>query len=1259
MATGIAKPSRRTSSGDGAGERVIHSQLRRAGWHVKWVEAGRHLLTLLIGKLIFFLAAALIDHWILPLGWFGRWLLCLVFVGGSGWFLITRIGPLLVRAVNPTYSARAIEEAQPSLKNSLVNFLLLKQDNASVKEAVLEAMEHRAASDIATVEVESAIDRTPLIRMGYVLCGVLAVVAFYKIASPKDPFQTVARVVAPWSDIARPSRVLIRNVQPGHTWVYLGSQVEVTADIQGMRGNDEVKLVYTTADGQVVNRVVTMKNTAGGSRYTGILPAEDKADSSARGPVGLQQGVQYHVEAGDAISPIYEIRVRMKPTIAVEKAELHFPAYMQKPPQSQETGEIKAIEGTRVTIHARANQPIKTAMLEFEPKPGRRTETLPLQVDGQNAVGTFTLQLKPDRVTPWRESYQVRFTNEQGEMSEHPVLHRIEVTPDLPPEVEILSPRSRKVDLPADSRLTIEVRGVDPDFALFDLHVVGKVAEGQIFRKGLLPPNEIVSQATGKFEFVPAEYNLQPGTIVTYQGVAVDNRRDPLTGQPQPGRAETAEYTIHITPPRTAKAGDQQPQRPNDPKDPAAQPNEPNNPPPMDKPGEKREPMRGDQKPMPGENPPNEANPQQQDQQPGDANQPMQRPQQDPMQGGQNNNGSPSSGQNSNGMGESSPGSGNQAQPGQGTGGQNQNNQSGDNQSGNDPNGGQDGSAGGSQSGGPSQPGGQNAPGNPNGGGGQDQPSGDASGGPGDPTGKAGGDDAQPGSGKPLHDGEKFEKLLEKLQKELQEKKRREGARNPQSGQEQPGGASGQPNQNQPGGNSQQSKPAGGKPASAQPSSGKSGDDEVSDELLKELEQMVKEQRAREGQGGKDPKPNETAQNNPPQGEQNGDAGAKPQPNSSQPMGAGNQPNGQGSKPGDQRGPQNGAGQKPNDNPGGEPQGQQGNPEGREPSSQQGDEKKPGAGDKSDPGAGQQSNDPHGSGQGQDQNQNIKKDMKPDGGNTPQSSDPGSNSTSKKQSDSKGGQGGDQSGGGQQGGGQSSGQQGNDSPGGSSAADQGAGAAQEKGQGETGNQAGQGSEAPGKTGASGQKPGEGSASKPDQQGTESGQGQGGQQPGAKPGEKPQPGQSSGSKPGPGAPAGGGAGGDVTGKSVTNKSADAADEANLEYARKVTDLVLERLRDQEHNPDPELARQMNLTPEELQEFTRRWNQLRKEAETDPAKAREFEEALRSLGLKDPKNRRRSGGAVSDKQRDLRDTGGRTLAPSKYREQFDQFRKSTGR
>ena len=1315
MATGIAKPTTLTTPSDESRERIIHSQLRRAGQHVKWVEAGSQLLTLLIGSLLFFLIAALVDHWVISLGSFGRWVLCLAFVGGSSWFVVTRILPLFIRRVNPTYSARAIEEAQPTLKNSLINFLLLKQDHSGVKESVIDAMEQRAASDIATVEVDTAIDRAPLIRMGYVLCGVMALVALYKIASPKDPFQTVARVVAPWSDISRPSRVIIREVQPGHASVYLGSQVEVIADVQGLRGNDEVKLIYTSADGQVHDRVVIMKNTAGGSRYTASLPAEDKVESSSqRGASGLQQGVQYHVEAGDAISSIFEIRVRMKPTIAVEKAELNFPAYTQKAPQTQATGEIKALEGTRVTIHARANQPIKTAVLEFEPKPGRQNDTIALQVDGQNAVGTFTLQLKPDRVTPWRESYQIRFTNEQGEVSEQPVLHRIEVTPDLPPEVEILSPRLQKVDLPADSRMTIEVRGVDPDFALFDLFVAGKVTGGQIFRKSLLPPNEIRSQATGKFEFVPAEYDLKPGTIVTYQGVAIDNRRDPLTGQPQPGRAETAEYTIQITAPRT--------QRPNDPNQQQRQPNDPaaqqnpsnNNPPPMQKPGEKPQPMPGE-KPMPGEQqPPMPGEQEKSEQKPGEPNQPMQpKPQQDPMSGSQNS-GNPSSGQSGSGQGQSSPGSGNQAQPGQGSGSQNSNNsqqsekppmpgenpgnsgqsgsqnQPGQNQPGqnSDPNGsGQSGSPTGSQNSGQSQPGSQNTPGN-QGGSGQDQPEGDTSGGPGDPTGKAGGNNAQPGN-KPQHDGEKFEKFLENLKEERrqQREKERPGSGNNQPGQEQSGNSPDQPqtNQDQPGNNSQQNP--GGKPHSAQPGAGKPGENQNTDQMIKDLEQMLKEKRAQEGQSGQEPKPNETAQGNPqpgepkageqpgaqqpqPMGQQPGNSGAKPQPNgnqppkgaqpnSTQPMGAGNQPMGEQPKPGEQGGPQNGAGQKPNENTkGGEPKGTPRNTEGKDPSAKQGEQKKPGAGDTSDPGAGQQSKDPGGSGQGQDQNKNTKKEMKPDQGGASKSGEPGSNSTSKKQSDSKGSDGGDLSGGGKDGGGQSSGQQGNDAPGGSSAADEGAGAAKEQGKGETGNKAGQGQEATGKTGASGNKPGAGSATKPDQKGTESGKGQGGKEPGSKPGDKPQPGQASGEKPGQGTPAGGGSGGDISTAGIKNSSADAADEANLDYTRKVTDLVLERLRDQEHNPDPELAKRANLTPQELQEFARRWSQLKKDAETDPNKARELDEALRSLGLKDPQNRRRAGASSNDKQRDLRDAGGRTQAPSKYREQFDQFRKSSG-
>ena len=54
-------------------------------------------------------------------------------------------------------------------------------------------------------------------------------------------------------------------------------------------------------------------------------------------------------------------------------------------------------------------------------------------------------------------------------------------------------------------------------------------------------------------------------------------------------------------------------------------------------------------------------------------------------------------------------------------------------------------------------------------------------------------------------------------------------------------------------------------------------------------------------------------------------------------------------------------------------------------------------------------------------------------------------------------------------------------------------------------------------------------------------------------------------------------------------------------------------------------------------------------------RELDEALRSLGLRDPANRKRAGGAASDNQRDLRDAATAARRRAKYRDLFDAFRK----
>jgi hypothetical protein len=166
------------------------------------------------------------------------------------------------------------------------------------------------------------------------------------------------------------------------------------------------------------------------------------------------------------------------------------------------------------------------------------------------------------------------------------------------------------------------------------------------------------------------------------------------------------------------------------------------------------------------------------------------------------------------------------------------------------------------------------------------------------------------------------------------------------------------------------------------------------------------------------------------------------------------------------------------------------------------------------------------------------------------------------------------------------------------------------------------------------------------------------------GDKPEnpegdPGNEPGSKPGGRVVTGGGDGNRPVTEYGDIPEADPADAANLEYARKATDLALQKLKDQEHNPDPDLLDKLGWTKEDLAEFLNRWEKLKQTADKTPDGKRELDEALRSLGLRDPKLRKRTGGATSDNQRDLLDSGSRSSPPAKYRDLFDAYRKGATR
>lgn len=1272
---------------------LIEQRLARSRWQLRLVDAISALMSLAAAVLGFLLLFAVVDHWGGDLGVAGRWVAWCGLVFGSLAFGTWLLAPALFRRINPVYLAQAIEQGTPSLKNSLINFLLFREHRTEIREAVYDALRERAALDLDHVPAEQAVDRANVIRIGYLLAAVMAIGAVYTVLSPKSLFRSAARLAAPWADLARPSIVQVEDVQPGDATVFFGQRVDVSCLVRSNGADVPVTLYLSTADGQIVDRAVSLEPDTARLRFSTKLPPGDD---------GLQQDVLYRIEAGDCVTTTYRLTVLPAPTIFVERLEYRPLRYTKLPPRSAEhEADIKGLEGTRVTVHAVANQPIRSAYVEFDTgrgtsgTPGRSSETrtTAMIVDGQKARLTFPLELTDDRRTPQYASYQVRFVTEQGQRSTSPTFHRIEVTPDLAPEVEILSPRESVVQVAENGRLPIEMRALDPDFGLRRVTLRAHRAEGTPGAAAL--ETKLFDDPTGAgrlgqhvatYPFEPQRLRLRAGDKVAYSVTAEDNRTT-ATDAPAPNVTKTRDYYIEITAAKTA--GDGQPSGRSG--DTPAGPNA------SRRPGEAASGAEGNpSKPTKPENAnANSANAQ-------NSNTPN-----SPNNSGSNasnsntSNGGTSGSNSQNGQRSPSEGakSGENSKNGSNTGTTGGEKNAGENSTGSKT--GSENSGGQSQKNGPSSgseaqsgrsdqsnqsdrsdqsgssAGQQNASGQQNATG-QQSPSGQQN------------SSGQQGNRDSLHDGEALERILEHMKKSgnsgeqsgagsQSQSPQQSNQNSPPSGgsagqQNSPSNSGSKPQGDSSSGSSSQQKPSGAQQSSESPSPSAGGNNA---------------NQPGEKNGGQQPSSGGSASQ-----EQKSPKGSSGQskPGSS---GAGEKQGGQQSQSSQEK--QSGGGsdnqqdknhgansskQEGSSGQGGQPQGAMKSgherPSGQQSGSQNADQPKQGGqAQNGQSGQGQQNQTKSGSAQSESI-QDRPKSQQSGGSKPSQGNSPSSKNESKKQSDSKGGENGDRSGGGKQGGGQGSQQSGNDSAGGTSSADQGAGRSSESGQGDTANRPGGRQTNDAATGDA-QAPVKGAGQRTNQGGTSTGgkangTPQGGtQDPSDAEGDPTDASDSTPAKPGTpnqpptgqqrpgsgGVPIGGGRAGDQE-PPPTKLPTEVPDgeKANLEYTRKATEMALRYLKEQQDNPDRRLLDELNWTPEELRAYLARWEQLQRGAQQTPQGKREWIENLRSLGLR-PDSQLRRGAERNDQQRGLRDAGSSGTPPAKYAEQFDAFRKGTAR
>ena len=1313
-------------------EGYIDQQIRRTRRSLKLLDLAAGTLTLLIGLLAFVLVGALIDHWIVPGGLSdgGRLALFGLMLAGVAWYGWRQFVPLL-KPINPVYAAQTIERNTPTLKNSLLNLLLFRSHRDYLSARVYHALEQQTAVKLSSSEIDGSLDRSALLRLGYVLLGVIAVFALYAVLSPKSLALSTLRVINPLSEIAAPSRVQIQDVKPGKTSVARGERVEVSAEIHGLGADEPVRLRYSTADERTVDESIRMERPSAESRrFEASLPRGTDA--------GVEQDLSYWIEAGDARTRKFKLTVFTRPTLIVQKVHYAYPPYTGLPTkETNHIGDIRGVEGTMVTIGALASQKIKSAYIDFD---ADGTSDKPMKTDGDRAMVTFPLELRDDHRTPVHAKYVLRFTAEDGRQNVEPPVYTIEVTPDYAPEVSITEPQEPEQVARLKDVIPIGVEARDPDYGLKSVTIFGKVDDAKP-----QPLLEMIDEPqTGRVVatklFTPGDAGLKPGDVLEYWAVAHD-------GRPEPNIGLSEHHRLKIIGPDKPQQGNPQ-QRP---QQGAEQPN------------------KGEQGGENGES--------------GSSG----------VGGGQGSDSSEggSEGEQQSGGGGSS-GEGKQGESGQegnqgqdGAGGSGGGNESGDSPEKSD----QTGENGGDSSGSEgeqsendaSQDGSQGSGGGASGQ--KQQPKdGQSPSDQGGESGEAGGKDSGEAGGqggKVSSEGDEDATAMQRIMEQWNKNNPQQDGQGKPGDQQQEGkqtgeaGQAGQPGESK--GEQQGAEGAqqqGAQDAQQQPNQGNNlsrdaaGERSPNDSSPNNQQQGANGQEPKEGEAGEGQQTSDEQGKQPPGGspQSNKAAGQGQQGSGQQPQAEGAQPQGPGEQAGDQQQQGAGSGQNPSKREGANQSreakpgdGAQEKQDGQPPSPDSAMNQSGG-----DSGAGHSTGKEQGAPGSDDANRQGTKKNQEDNRPGREDNEAPVGSPDKKESDSQGGLSGEQSGGGKEGGGQKADAPGKGGPGQHEPADEGAGRAQEQGEGETGTQAGDQQKAEGQTGQSsgdqagnGSKQGEAGESKqqqPGEQGSEQGnnssrdaagerspndssspnnqsqgnqqgkpgeqgskgpqgqpgaeqqppaggeqgeqsgeqqpgsdpqgqQGDQGQQPGSRdaagerspndtsPNNQPQGDQpndqqsndrpSSQNAAGSAPPMGGGTGSAANSSSSAESGELGADQANLDYAREQTNLVLEGLDQQlaKKQVDRELLKNLGWTEAELQRFVDRWKSLKERAagqgeDADNAK-QELDDTLGSLGIRKDGPLRFKGQAKAD---DLRANDAlRVKPPSEYADRVREYTK----
>src|SRR5438105_3060209 len=148
-----------TKSGVPKYEAFVDKQLARVRNRIRALDAGRTLMMLGVVTLAYFLLMAAFDLAVkgaddavvlgIRFGAFGLYVLAMAWLMGQ-------LGLRLYRRINPYYAAKQLEETIPDAKNSVINWLDLREEK--LPGAIRGAVGQKAAKDLKGTDSEKVVN---------------------------------------------------------------------------------------------------------------------------------------------------------------------------------------------------------------------------------------------------------------------------------------------------------------------------------------------------------------------------------------------------------------------------------------------------------------------------------------------------------------------------------------------------------------------------------------------------------------------------------------------------------------------------------------------------------------------------------------------------------------------------------------------------------------------------------------------------------------------------------------------------------------------------------------------------------------------------------------------------------------------------------------------------------------------------------------------------------------------------------------------